>query len=136
MSIHLGGRGPGHMARVRLALGPIALSISGAPPDGTVGSAYSFTPFVQGGTGPYTVTATAAPPGLAIGAGGATTGTPTQAGSYGVTYTARDATGTTAQLVVTIAIAAAPVAPASAILREDGSYLLREDGSRMLREAA
>lgn len=135
MIIHLGGRGPGHRVRVFAPPGPLALQILGAPGPATVGSSFNFTPLVQGGTGPYSVTSTAVPPGLTIGTGGATTGKPTAAGTYRVTYTATDAVGATAQLVVDIVVSAIAAA-SNFILREDGSYLLREDGSRFIREAA
>lgn len=62
---------------------------------GTVGAATSLQLSASGGTSPYTWSATGLPPGLSISSSGLISGTPTSAGSYSVTATARDATGAT-----------------------------------------
>jgi hypothetical protein len=62
---------------------------------GTVGTAASLQLSASGGTSPYTWSATGLPSGLSISSSGLISGTPTTAGSYSVTATARDATGTT-----------------------------------------
>jgi hypothetical protein len=57
----------------------------------TVGTAVSLQLSATGGTAPYTWSATGLPPGLSIGSStGKITGTPTTAGSYTVTATAKD----------------------------------------------
>jgi hypothetical protein len=62
---------------------------------GTVGTATSLQLTASGGTAPYTWSATGLPAGLSISSSGLISGTPTTAGSYSVTATARDATGAT-----------------------------------------
>jgi Putative Ig domain len=62
---------------------------------GTVGTATSLQLSASGGTSPYTWSATGLPPGLSISSSGLISGTPSTAGSYSVTATARDATGAT-----------------------------------------
>jgi hypothetical protein len=62
---------------------------------GTVGTATSLQLAASGGTAPYTWTATGLPPGLSISSAGLISGTPTTAGSYSVTVTARDSAGAT-----------------------------------------
>ena len=62
---------------------------------GTVGTATSLQLTASGGTAPYTWTATGLPPGLSISSAGLISGTPTTAGSYSVTATARDSAGAT-----------------------------------------
>jgi subtilisin family serine protease len=58
---------------------------------GTVGVAASLQLSATGGTPPYTWTATGLPPGLSVNGSGLISGTPTTAGSYSVTATAKDA---------------------------------------------
>jgi len=65
------------------------------PRTGTVGTATSLQLTASGGTAPYTWSATGLPAGLSISSSGLISGTPTTAGSYSVTATARDATGAT-----------------------------------------
>jgi hypothetical protein len=62
---------------------------------GTVGTAVSLQLSASGGTGPYTFTATGLPAGLSISSGGLISGTPSAAGSFSVTATARDTKGAT-----------------------------------------
>lgn len=86
----------------------VAPTISGTPGNGTVGTAYSFTPTATGTPAP-TFTAVGLPPGMSVDtATGALSGTPTTGGSYGVTITATNAAGTAA-LNATIVIAVTPV---------------------------
>ncbi|WP_245988250.1 S53 family peptidase [Flexivirga caeni] len=60
------------------------------------GTAVSLQLAASGGTSPYTWSASGLPSGLSISSSGLVSGTPTKAGTYSVTVTATDATGTTA----------------------------------------
>jgi hypothetical protein len=62
---------------------------------GTVGTATSLQLSASGGTSPYTWTATGLPTGLSISSGGLISGTPSAAGTFTVTATAKDSTGAT-----------------------------------------
>lgn len=72
------------------------LVITGHAPNGTIGTAYSFTYGAVGGTPPYTwqIVAGALPPGLTLNTGtGKISGTPTADGSYTWTLRASDGAG-------------------------------------------
>src|SRR5712664_2797031 len=77
-----GGGGPG----------PVTANNPGSQ-TGTVGTAVSLQLSASGGTPPFTWTATGLPTGLSISSGGLISGTPSAAGSFSVTATARDTTG-------------------------------------------
>jgi hypothetical protein len=62
---------------------------------GTVGTAVSLQLSASGGTPPFTWTATGLPTGLSISGTGLISGTPSAAGTFSVTATARDTTGAT-----------------------------------------
>jgi hypothetical protein len=86
-----------------------ALSITGTPPAGTVGSNPTFTPTVSGGTAPYTLSLLSGtlPPGRVInGSAGTVTGAYTTAGSYSYVLRVTDSVGGTADLPVTITVSA------------------------------
>jgi hypothetical protein len=68
---------------------------------GTVGTAVSLQLSASGGTAPYSFTATGLPTGLTISASGLISGTPTAAGTFSVTATARDAAAATASTTFT-----------------------------------
>ncbi len=63
--------------------------------NGVVGTAASLQLSASGGSGGYTWTATGLPAGLSISSGGLISGTPTTAGTYSVTATAKDSSGAT-----------------------------------------
>ncbi|WP_168170772.1 putative Ig domain-containing protein [Rhodanobacter sp. C01] len=77
---------------------------------GTVGTAYSQTIAVQGGTAPYSyaISAGSLPPGLLLGSG-SVSGTPTAGGSYSFTVQVTDANGKTGSQAYTVTIAAATI---------------------------
>ncbi|HWR53098.1 MAG TPA: Ig domain-containing protein [Bryobacteraceae bacterium] len=77
-------------------------------PAGAVGSAYSATLVATGGVLPYTWSAAGLPAGLSL-TGSTIGGTPTAAGSYDVVVSVRDASGTTEQSTLRLAIAAPPL---------------------------
>ena len=62
---------------------------------GTVGTAASLQLSATGGTAPYTWTATGLPTGLSISSGGLISGTPSAAGTFNVTATAKDSKAVT-----------------------------------------
>ncbi len=89
-----------------------ALSVSGAPPSGTVGAAYTAALSATGGVAPYTWTVLSGslPAGLTLNpATGVIAGTPTTQGSFAFAAQAQDATGTKASASFTILISAAQV---------------------------
>lgn len=89
--------------------GQAPLSIGTASlPNGTTGTAYSATLTASGGTAPYTwsIAGGALPPGLALSGGGAISGTPTAAGSYGFTVKATDSRSASASQTLNITVAA------------------------------
>ncbi len=82
-------------------------------PDGIIAAAYNQLITASGGTAPYTfgVTAGALPMGLTLTGAGALSGTPTTVGTSGVTIRGTDANGCFAEVVLTIAVVAAPPPP-------------------------
>ena len=96
--------------------GPVTVTVTGAtstltlssPPPATVGTPYTGTIPVSGGTGPYScmINSRTLPTGLALGANCAISGTPTTAGSSTVNVTATDSSNpkgtTTGPVVVTV----------------------------------
>jgi hypothetical protein len=89
-----GGGGPG----------PVTANNPGSQ-SGTVGTAANLQLSAAGGTAPYTWTATGLPTGLAISTAGLISGTPSAAGTFSVTATARDSTGATSAVTFTWTIA-------------------------------
>ena len=72
---------------------------------GTVGTAISsFTLSASGGQSPYTWTATGLPSGITMSSTGTVSGTPTAAGTFTVTATARDSAGATGSTQFTFTI--------------------------------
>ncbi len=108
-------------AMVTVTVSAPTLVFSPAPgglPNGAVGTAYSQTITVAGGTAPYSFSATGLPAGLTLTpATGAISGTPTSAGSYTVTILVTDAHGIAGSATYTVAIGVqAPVAGASTVV--------------------
>ncbi|NBH04887.1 putative Ig domain-containing protein [Amycolatopsis sp. SID8362] len=85
-----GGSGPG----------PVTANNPGSQ-SGVVGTAASLQLSASGGSGGYTWTASGLPAGLSIGSGGLISGTPTTAGTYSVTATAKDSSGATGSTTFT-----------------------------------
>jgi uncharacterized protein YhjY with autotransporter beta-barrel domain len=112
--------GPFTSAPTGYSLTVSAPTISFTPatlPDGTTGQAYAQTLTASGGTAAYSygLTAGALPPGVALAAAGALSGTPTAAGTFGFTITVTDAHGfSTGNAYSLHIIDAAPVAAADA----------------------
>ncbi len=73
---------------------PLQIATMPAPPNGTVGGAYSTSFLATGGTPPYFFSAPAAslPPGLGLSSQGTLTGTPAALGTFSFTVTVRDST--------------------------------------------
>lgn len=98
----------------------VGVSFTGIPPvvpldvvlpNGTVGSAYSTTITVTGGTGPYTfaITAGTLPSGLSLNTStGVISGTATTAGSSSFTIQATDSLGATGSTAFSLVVGAAP----------------------------
>jgi hypothetical protein len=80
-----------------------AISLSGTPPGGSFGTAYTFS-FNGTGNGAltYGITAGSLPNGLSMSAAGAVTGTPTALGTFNFTVTITDVTGQTTSLATSI----------------------------------
>ncbi|WP_338031882.1 autotransporter domain-containing protein [Cedecea colo] len=102
-------------ATVSLTVTPPVLAItpaSGALTAATVGSAWSQSLTVSGGTSPWTWSVTALPAGITLDATtGTLSGTPSAAGSYSFQVTATDANGATGSASYTLVVSAAsPVA--------------------------
>ncbi|MFI7587705.1 fibronectin type III domain-containing protein [Spongisporangium articulatum] len=89
-------------------------TITGTPPNGTAGSAYSFA-FGTGGYPAPAVTATGAlPPGLVLSPTGVLSGTPTTAGTYAFTVVADNGRTAPANRAVSVAVVAGPATAVSA----------------------
>jgi outer membrane autotransporter protein len=96
---------------VQMTAGPgtaCSLTLAALPTTGTVGTSYSGTATITGGTGPYTwaVTGGSLPTGLSLNTGtGAVTGTPTVAGTYSFTISGTDSIGAAGLTNYTVTIA-------------------------------
>lgn len=75
---------------------PVSVTNPGAQ-TATVGNAISLQLTAAGGTPPYTFATSGLPAGLSVSSAGVVSGTPTTAGTYPVTVTAKDAAGASAQ---------------------------------------
>src|SRR5262249_32633549 len=94
---------------IKIAPPPLVIPTASAP-NGTVGTAYSVTFSPQGGTAPYTFTATGQPSTLTMSASGTLSGTPGAPVQFTVAVTVKDANGLTAtrSYSVTIVLPTAP----------------------------
>ncbi len=79
-----------------------------ALPSATNGQSYTQPITALGGTGAYTFSATALPPGLALSAAGTVSGKPTLAGSYSIAVTVTDTKSLSASANVTLQVLSAP----------------------------
>jgi hypothetical protein len=87
---------PAGVAAFRSGGGTTAVTVANpGSKTGTVGTATSLQLSASGGTSPYTWTATGLPTGLSISSSGLISGTPSAAGTFTVTATAKDSTGAT-----------------------------------------
>ncbi len=103
---------------VATTTGPVSLTVSAAgptltltsPPDATVGTPYTGTIGVTGGTGPYacTITAGTLPAGLTI-SGCAISGTPTTAGTANLTVKATDSSSPVATTTGPVTLTVSPI---------------------------
>lgn len=92
-----------------LTVCPVVTVTPALLPSGAVGSAYSQTLLAVGGTGPYAFTASGSlPPGVALSAGGALSGTPTQSGAFAFTVTATDVNGCAGRTTYSLGVTDAP----------------------------
>ena len=93
--------------RIRTAL----TTTVGQLPGASTGRSYSARLTATGGTGTYSwrVSAGGLPPGLTLSTSGSISGTPTTAGTYVVSFTARDAEGRTDEASTVEIVVAAPV---------------------------
>ncbi|MDR2566346.1 MAG: hypothetical protein LBC97_09910 [Bifidobacteriaceae bacterium] len=91
---------------------PVAAGVTGAPPAGQVGQAYSHQFTLTGHPAPtVSVTAGELPPGLQLSPDGALSGVPTVSGEFTLTITASNGRAADATLSVTVAIRAANTPP-------------------------
>lgn len=89
-------------------------TVTGTPPGGAAGAAYSYQFTVAGAPAPtVTVVSGTLPPGLALSSSGVLSGTPTTVGSYPFTVRATNALGT-ADLATSVTVAAGPAASITA----------------------
>ncbi|WP_052313401.1 beta strand repeat-containing protein [Terriglobus roseus] len=96
------------LRQITITAAGAALTVSGNPPAGVVGTAYSSTLQAAGGTQPYSwaVSSGALPAGLTLSTSGVISGNPTTVGSSTFVASATDATGTRASASFTIAVTA------------------------------
>jgi hypothetical protein len=90
---------------------PPALTVSGNPGAGVVGSSYSARFTASGGTAPYSFSGAGAPPGLTLAEDGTLSGTPSQSGSFDFTVNATDALRTQGSARFTIRVTLPPAPP-------------------------
>jgi len=94
--------------QLAIASGVTAI-ITTSLPNGAFNQAYpGATLQAQGGTAPYTWYATGLPAGLSLSTTGVLSGTPSTAGTFGVTIAVADATGQTASKVYSVSISPPP----------------------------
>lgn len=91
---------------------PPPLTVSGSPGGGTVGVAYAAAQFsASGGVPPYSFSASGLPPGLTLSSDGLLSGTPSQAGSFNFSVSARDSFGAEGSGSFQIAVVLPPAPP-------------------------
>ncbi len=87
---------------------PTPLQITPSLPAGIVGSMYSGSLQVGGGTAPYTWSSNALPTGLSLGSNGVISGDPTSSGNTNVTFTVSDSSNPTQTESVTLPLSISP----------------------------
>ena len=98
--------------------------ISGAPPNGAAGVAYTFTFTASGSPSPaFSRTAGTLPPGLTLSASGVLSGTPTTAGNYTFTVTASNGTAPDASQQYSVRISGIPAANNDAYITAEDTVL-------------
>ena len=104
-------------------------------PDGKVGTPYAFHVGTTGGrsSGPYLVSATGLPPGLTLSATGDLAGTPTQAGTFAVTFRTSDPHEPTSTVTLTRPISVAPADPPGCVPAGRCTQLTHGDAPSHLR---
>jgi gliding motility-associated-like protein len=105
-------------ATFALTVTPALALAPGALPNGVTGTPYTTNgiPAATGGTGPYTYSATALPPGLTFNpATREITGTPTQIGTFTIPVTVTDANGNTITANYTLKVTDPLVLPAATL---------------------
>ncbi|MGR6524438.1 putative Ig domain-containing protein [Rhodococcus erythropolis] len=100
----------------------IAPTLTGAPSAGVVGQPYTHAFTVTGQPAPTVTAGGALPAGLTLTETGVLSGTPTETGSFAVTFTASNGIGTPATLDATLTITAAPEPPATGSLGSLGNF--------------
>ncbi len=110
---------------------PAPIVISGTLPNGQIGVAYNTALTATGGTASYAWSATGLPAGLAIN-NGTVSGTPAASGTFSVTVTVKDATGTTAHASYNMTIDLATCANTNAVITSVGRNFIVVNGGAIL----
>jgi hypothetical protein len=87
------------------AVGTATITVTGTLPAATAGVSYSGSFTAAGGVAPYTYSATGLPTGLTLSSSGVLSGTPSIAGSYTITVTAKDANSLTGTAAFPLSVA-------------------------------
>lgn len=94
---------------VRIAAPALIILTTSPLPEARVGQAYSAAFAAAGGTPPYMWTATSAPAGLRLTAGGSLTGEPTNSGTFSITVTVTDSGGNSVSKLFALTVLPPPL---------------------------